>query len=141
MSIFTLGSFVVAADGALGPPPGGPAAIRFAWRGRPCRAVVAAGGLLSFDALAGRVPSTAEPGADRARAFAALRALARGLPPRWRVSLGADHSIRITAATTLPPTPAAVPLIAEMVRFALALDPYLDALEAGGSGSAKTWPG
>ena len=51
---------------------------------------------------------------------------------------------RLLAAADSPAAPTATSVIAAMVRFALALDPYLDRLEsatAGSSGSAKTCPG
>jgi len=140
MAAFMLGCFAVAPDGTLLCSPDDPASIRFAWRGRPCRAEVAPA-RLRLEVMAGRVPSTAEPGADRMRALGAVRALPRSLPRDWRVSLTPDHSIRIETTAAMPNPPTAVSLVAAMIRFALALDPYLDALEAGGSGSWKTCPG
>ena len=137
MSPFTLGCFTVAPDGTLLPPPGDAAAIRFAWRGRPCRAELGAG-RLGLSIQAGRVPSTAEPGANRARAFATLKALPGRLPPGLRLTLAPDHSIRIASRASVAHPPSAVCLLTAMVRFALELDPYLDALGAGWSGSPRT---
>ncbi|HYF08720.1 MAG TPA: hypothetical protein VD970_13935 [Acetobacteraceae bacterium] len=136
MSLLYLGTVRVAPDGTLLPPPGGAATIGFAWRGRPCRAALTPG-RLQLSALAGRIPSTAEPGADRARAFAALRALRRA----WRPSLAPDHTVRVQREVALPDPPTAVSLVTAMVGFVLALDPYLEGLGAPGSGTAKTWPG
>lgn len=78
-------------------------------------------------AIAGRIPSTAEPEADRDAAFAALASLPRHLPPGWRLRLLPDHRIRLEAEAAAAPT--ATGVIAAMVRFALALDPHLDRLE------------
>src|SRR5689334_22241894 len=86
-----LGPFAVGRDGALQPREAArPPALRFSWRGRSCEAAVAADGL-HLAAIAGRIPSTAEPGADRATAFEAVAALPRSLPPGWRVQLLPDH--------------------------------------------------
>lgn len=137
MSPFTLGCFTVAPDGTLLPPPGEAAAIRFAWRGRTCEAELAPG-RLALAIRAGRVPSTAEPGADRARAFATLRSLPQRMPDDLHLRLAPDHSVRIEREAPVPHPPSAVCLVAAMVGFALALDPYLDALEAGWSGSPST---
>jgi len=133
MPRFTLGRFEVAPDGTLHPARPEPAAIGFAWRGRPCFAELEER-RLRLAATAGRIPSTAEPGADRRRAFAMLRAM----PAGWQVRLAPDHSVLVESATELPDPPTAVSLISAMVRFALALDPYLEGLGACGSGSAKT---
>ncbi|MDO9709749.1 hypothetical protein [Paracraurococcus lichenis] len=144
MQPLNLGPFAVAPDGALRPrEPQAPPALRFRWRGRPCEAAVAPDGL-RLAAIAGRIPSTAEPGADRPGAFAALASLPAALPPGWRLRLLPDHRIRLEAADRLP-APTATSVIAAMVRFALALDPYLDRLEtvsAGVSpGRLNTCPG
>ena len=140
MTPFMLGSFSVAPDGTLVPPLGNSAAVRFSWRGRVCRAEITQG-RLALAIQAGRVPSTAEPGADRARALATVKALPRRMPKGLRLKLAPDHSIRIESKEIVDHPPSAVFLVAAMVRFALETDPYLDALEAGGSGRAKTWPG
>ena len=147
MQAITLGPFAVAPDGVLQPREAGlRPELRFAWRGRPCEAVLE-GEAVRLAAVAARIPSTAEPGADRPAAFAALAGLPRSLPPGWRLGLLPDHRIRLEAEAPLGAPPTATALVAAMVRFALALDPYLDSLEStcGGGGSApgtvSTWPG
>ena len=124
MQPLILGPFAVARDGALQPrQPAEPPALRFCWRGRRCEAAVAADGV-RLAAIAGRIPSTAEAGADRASAFEMVAALPRSLPPGWRLQLLPDHRIRLEAAADTAPAPTATSLIAAMVRFALAMDPY-----------------
>lgn len=134
MDTILLGSFAVSPDGVLRPRPAhGAPAVRFAWRGRACRAEIGAEGL-SLAADAARIPSTAEPRADRPRAFAALAGLAARLPPGWRARLTPDHRIRLEARAPLPGTANATALVTALVQFALALDPHLDTLEAEGAG-------
>lgn len=152
MEPFPFGPFTVhPPTGGLSPrSPAQRPALRFAWRGRPCEAELAAD-RVSLAAIAARIPSSAERGADRRGAFAALAALPGDLPEGWRLHLLPDHRIRLeTAAPIEGEPPTAVRLIAALVRFGLALDPYLDRLEAvgataaagtaaaGGSGTAKT---
>lgn len=133
METIRLGRLAVTRDGAILPGPGHDApALRFAWRGRGCEAVIDAKGL-RIAADAARIPSTAEPGADRAGAFAALARLPQALPQGWRARLTADHRIRLEAAAPLPAPANAIALIAALVRFVLVLDPVLDALEAEGA--------
>lgn len=135
------GPFLVEPDGALVPlrPP----VLRFAWRGRPCEALLT-GGTLQLSASAGVVPYTAERAADRPGAFAAIAALPDGLPGGWRLRLLPDHRLLLEMQDELPTPTTAVALIGAMVRFALALDPYLDRLESAGvaaggrPGTAKT---
>lgn len=130
MQPLILGPFAVTRDGTLRPKEAAfPPALRFAWRGRRCEAALAADGV-HLAAIAGRIPSTAETGADRAAAFETVAALPRSLPPGWRVQLLPDHRIRLEAAPEMPAAPTATSVIAAMVRFALALDPYLDRLES-----------
>ena len=151
MQPITLGPFAVDRDGLLHPrAPGVRPSLRFAWRGRRCEAALD-GSALHLASLAARVPSTAEPGADRAAAFAALAGLPSSLPQGWRIRLLPDHRIRLEQEAMLGSPPTATSLLAAMVRFALALNPYLDRLEESGigspgpgaaaSGTAKTWPG
>lgn len=145
METIALGPFAVMPDGAIAPRVADPApALRFAWRGRACRAEFAAEELrLAADAA--RIPSTAEPGADRRRAFAAVAGLPGRLPEGWRARLLPDHRLRVEASAPLASPANATALVASLVRFVLALDPYLDTLEAEGvggpSGSSRTWPG
>lgn len=144
MQPFTFGPFAVAPDGALRPrEPRSPPALSFCWRGRRCEAAVAPDGVY-LAAFAGRIPSTAESSADRAMAFETVTTLPGSLPPGWRLSLLPDHRIRLEAAADTTAAPTATSVVAAMVRFALALDPYLDRLEAasaGPSGTLKTCPG
>ena len=144
MQPLIVGPFTVSPDGALQPREAAqPPALRFSWRGRRCEAAVGMDGL-HLAAIAGRIPSTAEPGADRATAFEAVAALPGTLPPGWRVQLLPDHRIRLAAATDTAEAPTATSVIAAMVRFALALDPYLDRLEsalAGPPGRLNSCPG
>lgn len=133
METIRLGRLAVTQDGAILPHPGHDApALRFAWRGRACEALMAPDGL-RIAAEAARIPSTAEPGADRAGAFAALARLPQALPPGWRARLTPDHRIRLETAAPLPAPANAIDLVAALVRFALALDPVLDGLEADGA--------
>ena len=134
MQPLILGPFAVTRDGALQPRAALPApALRFSWRGRRCEAALATDGV-HLAAIAGRIPSTADPGADRATAFATVATLPRSLPPGWRVQLLPDHRIRLEAATDGATAPTATSMIAAMVRFALMLDPYLDRLESASAG-------
>lgn len=129
--MITLGPFAVGCDGTLSPrAPGLRPALRFAWRGRPCEAVVM-DGVLRLRAMAGRIPSTADRNADRAGTLRAVAGLPPELPEGWRLRLTPDHRLALEADT--PPRSTAVALIGEMVRFAMALDPYLDRLEAAGA--------
>jgi hypothetical protein len=91
---------------------------------------------LRLSAVAGRIPSTAEPDADRARTFEALADVPVELPPGWRLRLTADH--RLCLESEAAAEASAAGLVAALVRFALALDPYLDRLEAAGVGRLNT---
>ncbi len=140
MDTITLGPFAVAPDGALtarAAPCG--AALRFAWRGRHCRAEFGEGAMrLAADAA--RIPSTAEPGSDRRRAFEALARLPAMLPEGWQARLMPDHRIRLEASAPLASPASATALVSAMVRFALALDPYLDSLETEGARGVPPGP-
>ncbi|NKC33153.1 hypothetical protein [Falsiroseomonas selenitidurans] len=133
------GPFLVSQHGALTPVRR--PALRFAWRGRGCEATFSEG-QLSLAAQAGAVPYTAEHPAARPAAFAALGRMPRELPAGWRLRLLPDHRVQLESAVPLAGAPTATELVREMVRFALALDPYLDRLEsagvAGGAGMVKT---
>lgn len=116
----TLGPFAVAPDGTLSPrAPGLSPAIRFAWRGRICEALMQEGNL-RLRAIAGRIPSTAEPGADRLFTARAVAEMPAEMPEGWRLRLTADH--RVAVETQAPARTTAVTLLGEMVRFAMALD-------------------
>lgn len=127
----TLGPFAVAADGTLAPrAPGLSPAIRFAWRGRLCEARLQEDAL-RLRAIAGRIPSTAEPGADRHFTARAVAALPAEMPEGWQLRLTPDHRVALERQES--PRTTAVSLLAEMVRFALALDPHLERLEGVGA--------
>lgn len=129
------GPFSIAPDGALSLRDAArPPEMRFRWKGRVCEAKLDAD-RLRLRAIAGRIPSTAEAGADRAGTFAALAALPAALPGGWRMRLTADHRLRVEAEG--PAERSAPALVGALVRFALALDPYLDAVEAAGAGKLK----
>lgn len=132
METIPLGPFAVTPEGALAPREPHPApCLHFAWRGRACQAQIAHEGVrMAVDA--GRIPSTADPGADRRRAFAALAELPDHLPPGLQARLLPDHRIRVeaTAPVAVPANPIA--LVSALVRFALQIDPWLDRLEADG---------
>jgi hypothetical protein len=53
------------------------------------------------------------------------------LPEGWLLRLTADH--RVALERHAPPRTTAVALLGEMVRFAMALDPYLERLEGVGA--------
>lgn len=133
MDTIELGRFDVAPDGALTPreAPEAPA-LRFAWRGRPCAAHFDRD-TIRLAADAARIPSTADRAADRPRVFAAVAELPRRLPDGWQARLLPDHRIRIEAEAPMDNPSNATALVAALVRFALALDPVLDALEAEGA--------
>lgn len=129
--MMTLGPFAVAPDGTLSPRAAGLSpAIRFAWRGRVCEALMQEG-RLRLRAIAGRIPSTAERGADRHFTARAVRDIPAEMPPGWQLRLTADH--RLTLEADAPCQGTAVSMLGAMVRFALAMDPVLDRLEAAGA--------
>jgi hypothetical protein len=61
-----------------------PPTLRLAWRGRRCEAVLEGAGTLRLAAIATRIPSAADPCADRGAAFAAVAAMRPCLPEGWR---------------------------------------------------------
>ena len=126
---FPHGPFLVQPDGEM--LPQGHPALRFAWRGRPCEVRIG-GGRLSLSVVAGAVPYTAERAADRPAVFALIGALPAELPAGWRLRLLPDHCLRLETDQALPAPTTATALVAAMVRFALALDLYLDRLEFAG---------
>lgn len=129
--MITLGPFAVGRDGTLSPrSPGIRPSLRFAWRGRVCEALLTNGDL-RLRAVAGRIPSSADPDSDRAGTWRALAALPPELPEGWQLQLTADH--RLALEMQMPAGETAVALLGDMVRFALAMDPYLDRLEAAGA--------
>lgn len=139
---FAHGPFLVRPDGEI--LPQGSPELCFAWRGRTCEARIA-DGRLSLSAAAGAVPYTAERPADRPAVFALIGTLPRELPIGWRLRLLPDHRLRLETDQMLPAPITAIALVGAMVRFALALDDYLDRLElvgvaagSGRAGSVKT---
>jgi hypothetical protein len=137
METIALGPFAVTSNGAIAPREPHPApCLRFAWRGRACQAELGAEGVrMAVDAA--RIPSTADPGADRRRAFAALAQLPGSLPPGWQARLLPDHRIRVEALSRIGAPANPIALVSAMVRFALELDPWLDRLEADGMAAAR----
>ncbi|MGG5823120.1 hypothetical protein [Falsiroseomonas sp. HW251] len=135
---FPHGAFLVEPDGGL--HPRGRPALRFAWRGRGCEAVVTPR-RVRLSAAAGAVPYTAERPEARPGAFALIRSLRRDLPTGWRLRLLPDHALRLEAECDLPEPGRAVALVSALVGFALALDPYLDRLESAGVAPADAASG
>ena len=127
---FPHGPFLVEPDGALVPRRA--PTLRFSWRGRPCEARLA-DGQVTLSAAAGEVPYTAERGADRPPVFAAINALAAELPVGWRLCVLPNHRLRVEAQAGLPAPITTVALVTALVRFVLALDPYLERLELAGA--------
>jgi hypothetical protein len=89
MQTLTLGPFAVHPDGILRPrAPALRPALRFAWRGRPCEAAMHGPEEgLRITAIAARVPSTAEHGAEHRRAASRRSRTCRPACPRaggWR---------------------------------------------------------
>ncbi len=144
MQSLTLGPFAIDSSGTLAPrAPGLRPELRFAWRGRPCRAALDPDAV-RLAAIAARIPSTADPAGDRPGALAAMAELPPVMPDGWRLRLLPDHQVCLEAREALDGPPTAVALVTRLVRFALALDPYLERLEAAGTdppGTAKTCPG
>lgn len=131
-ALLRLNGIAVMQDGAIAPDLPACPALRFDWRGRACTAELAADGL-RLSAWAGRVPSTATAPDRRGALLAALPGIAHRLPRGWRLRLSPDHRIHVAATSPGPfPTPMTA-LLSELVRFALALDPLCDALDATGA--------
>lgn len=131
-ALLRLNGIAVMQDGAVAPDLPVRPALRFAWRGRGCTAELAADGLL-LTSWAARVPSSALAAERRAAVLAALPEIAERLPAGWRLRLAPDHRILVQAASPgAYPTPM-VALLSDLVRFALALDPLCDALDAAGA--------
>jgi hypothetical protein len=130
---FPHGAFLVEPDGGLHPlhVP----VLSFAWRGLRCEARVRAG-LVGLSAAIGQVPYTAERPEDRPGALAAVAALTAELPAGWRLRLRPDHRLRLETDRALPAPTTAVALVAAMVGFVLALDPYLERLASAGMSGA-----
>lgn len=131
---FPHGAFLVSPLGRLSPlDPARPPEIRFAWRGRDCEARLTGAGM-NLSVTAGRVPFTIEVGVARAGVYDALRGLRADMPPGWALSVTPENRLRLE--TMAPADATAVALLRELVRFALALDPFLDRLEEAGARAA-----
>lgn len=136
---FKLGPFDVDCEGrlSLSEPMASPAFL-FRWRDRTVRAQLAqvdrAGGLLSLQVMAGRVPSTADAGDEqkRPRSFALLHRLPGAVPPSWRVCLSPDHRVSLVTEARIALPVTATELVTTMTCFALDLAPYLDLLDENG---------
>jgi len=142
MNSLPLGPFAIDLDDATLAPrtPGVRPELRFAWRGRPCQAALAPHAM-RLAAIAARIPSTADPAADRPATLEALADLPLAMPEGWRLRLLPDHRVSVEADEPFEGPPTAVAVVSRLVRFALALDPYLDRLEAAGTeppGKANT---
>jgi hypothetical protein len=132
MALLRLNGIAVMQDGAVAPDLSARPTLRFAWRGRGCTAELAPEGLL-LTSWAARVPSSALAAERRAAVLAALPDIAKRLPAGWRLRLTPDHRILVQAGSPgAYPTPV-VALLTQLVRFALALDPLCDALDAAGA--------
>jgi hypothetical protein len=160
---FMLGPFSIDGEGRLALRRADlPPAFTVQWRGYPVHVRLGrsfATGTrpisLAFEAMLGRVPSSAEAAQTmrRDRTFATLRAIPPLLPAEWRLHLLADHRITLTACGTTDLPARVTELLGDVTRFLIALGPYLDLLEevgvavpagvpAGATvGRANTWPG
>ena len=157
-----LGPFTIDAEGLLAPSrPDSFPAFRVSWQGRTIQARLASPpatatgeGKLDMQARLGRVPSTAD--ADPAQSlprrdhiFTDLHGLAALLPAGWHLRLAPDLSITLDQPHRLTLPTSAVQLVTEVTLFLLALEPYLELLDAAGvdsgaagkRGTANTCPG
>jgi hypothetical protein len=128
------GSFLVDETGRISPrvterPP----SFSVRWRGRRI-GVRLQDDRIALRASLGMVPSTAAlPNhALRARSFEAVQWLSSRLPTGWRVEVPPDYRVNIEAETMAGMLPTAISLIAEVTRFILELDPFLDFLDEHG---------
>lgn len=129
-----LGPFMVSREGRLElRRPHLRPVLRYQWRGLPCLAEVGPA-RLRLIALVGRIPSTAERGADRAGAVRNLVRLRSQVPAPLELGVLADH--RVVLRCQMPQPEGMLDLIVQMTRFALALDPFVEPL----SGSVQAQP-
>jgi hypothetical protein len=140
---FKLGPFTVDAEGRLSPlSPEAPPAVLFRWRDRVMRAGLVredgSGDKLVLQATLGRVASTAGTRDEtlRPRSFALVHWLADAMPAEWRLSLTADHRVRLVTETAIALPITATALLSELTLFLLALAPYLDLLDEVGLSAA-----
>jgi hypothetical protein len=135
--MFPLGPFLVEASGRLlFRNPEVTSGFSFAWRGRRFAAVLGEG-RMGLSGVLGCVPSSAAGVERRAASFAAVRALPRCLPPGWRLLLLPDHRVQVQAEETMDWPANAAAVLQPVVRFLLALAPYLDLLEESGLAVAR----
>jgi hypothetical protein len=136
---FTLGPFLVDAEGRLSPRErdASPAFV-FRWRRRVVRARLdqmdALNGQLILQATLAWVPSTAGAGDEtlRPKAFSLLRWLQTQIPPAWRLALLADHRVWLETCTRIALPVTAAGLLGDVTSFALDLAPYLDLMDEAG---------
>jgi hypothetical protein len=120
------GPFEVSRDGSLRlRDPQLRPVLRYRWRGLSCLAEVTPQ-QLRLIALVGRIPSTAERGADRGFAVRALVRLRAEVPAPLELRVLPDH--RVVLRRQASPPAGMLDLITEMTRFALALDPFVEPL-------------
>ncbi len=96
-------------------------------------------GTLLVQVRLGRVPSSA--GRDvslRQAALAAVASLPRHGPQSWQWRLLPDHAVMLEAHLQISLPVGVVDLVSEITQFLLALDPYLDALDAVGMAPSPT---
>lgn len=135
----SLGPFSIDDYGRIAPRHGAEMPhFLFQWRDRRISARLVdqdGDGRLQLSASLGRVPSSADSGADpgagarRNASFGTLRRFLEILPGEWRVRLLPDHQVRLDSEVALAWPASAVELMAELTRFLLALAPYLDLLD------------
>ncbi len=126
-----IGPFLVAPDGRLQPhEPALRPVVRYGWRGHPCAAELT-DQELRLVSVVGRVPSTADRGRDRGAVVRALVGLRGRMPAGVELRVLPDHRVVLRRQARRPD--GAIQLVAEMTRFALAMDPALDELAAVGA--------
>ena len=127
-----MNGIAVTEGGELAPAAPARPRLCFSWRRRVCAAELAPEGL-RFSAWVGRVPATASGPARRMAVLSALPDIARGLPEGWRMHLSPDHRLEVRVLSQGAYPTRITTLLADLVRFALALDPLCDALDAAGA--------
>jgi hypothetical protein len=145
MSIRKLGPFKVDASGLISPAtPSMFPRFFVRWRDRMVQARMLqpnpddlTHGTLEIVTRVGRIPSTGmATGASDSRAVALdlTRTLPKLLPEGWKMRLSPDHSVVFEAQAVLVLPVSAISLVTQVSMFLLSLNPYLDALDAGGVG-------
>jgi hypothetical protein len=127
-----LGPFLVQESGQLAlRQPGSEPGFTFTWRGRRF-AVRIRQDSMSLSVPIGRLPSTSAGAGRRDAAMALLRALARNLPPDWRMRLLPDHRIQIDSERVMDLPATASALMAPVVGLLLRAAPVLDLMDECG---------